>query len=57
MGTRVPLLVNPENVFRAREVLDFGCGRGVWTAEAVKEWKNVQFVGIDLTDMFPPPEY
>jgi cyclopropane fatty-acyl-phospholipid synthase-like methyltransferase len=49
MGTRVP----PENVFGARRVLDLGCGCGVWTAEAVKEWKNVRLVGVDLTDVFP----
>lgn len=57
MGTRVPLFVGPETVSRAREVLDLGCGRGVWIAEAAKEWKNARFVGIDLIDVFPSPEH
>jgi ubiquinone/menaquinone biosynthesis C-methylase UbiE len=57
MGTRVPLFVNPENISKAREVLDLGCGRGVWMTEAVKEWKNARFVGVDLIDVFPSPEH
>jgi hypothetical protein len=53
----VPLFVNPDHVFRARDVLDLGCGRGVRTAEAVKEWKNARFVRVDSTDVFSPREH
>ena len=38
---------------RPSRVLDLGCGRGVWCLEMAREWKNTEFVGLDIVPIQP----
>lgn len=34
-------------------VLDLGCGSGYWILECAKQWRNCEFVGLDLVPLHP----
>ncbi|KAI9465573.1 hypothetical protein BJY52DRAFT_593170 [Lactarius psammicola] len=35
------------------KVLDLGCGSGYWILECAKQWRNCDFVGLDLVPLHP----
>lgn len=45
-----------DNFAKLKNILDVGCGRGFWLADAVKECKNATLVGFDLVDVFLTPQ-
>lgn len=45
-----------DNFAKLKSILDVGCGRGFWLADAVKECKNATLVGFDLVDVFLTPQ-
>ncbi|KAI0052694.1 hypothetical protein FA95DRAFT_1592645 [Auriscalpium vulgare] len=35
------------------KVLDLGCGSGSWILEGARQWRNCEFVGLDLVPLHP----
>ncbi|GBC06782.1 hypothetical protein RclHR1_07040005 [Rhizophagus clarus] len=42
-----------KNLHDGANVIDLGCGSGIWLKELSSEYSNSNFIGIDINEMFP----